>query len=153
MYDSRDSTNCLISRLIETFPNYNQIYFDLRWSNLYKHNHQNRCILTDKCNYKNSVFYSSNQFFLQSRHLLFSGVFSFSKVTMTSREPQLVHWNLKSGYFGLVLKELLVFSCRTTCSALTDFILHIRKNFHLMIFPNYNQISFFINIWYKLLTR
>jgi hypothetical protein len=38
-----------------------------------------------------SVLTLSNQFFVQSRHLAFSGVFSFSQAIKTSRDPQLGH--------------------------------------------------------------
>jgi len=72
-----------------------------------------------------SVLTPSNKFFVQSRHLPFSGAFSFSQVTKTSREPQLGHEYLKSGYAGLELKGLTVFSCRMTCSALTDFMIQM----------------------------
>ena len=97
-----------------------------------------------------SVLTPWNQFFVQSRHLPVSGVFSFSQVTKTSREPQLGHKNLKSGYFGLDLKGLMVFYCRTTCSALTDFMIQMWKNYHLTIYPNYNQIIFFENNFDKI---
>ena len=38
-----------------------------------------------------------HQFFLQSRHLPFSGTIEPDNETKTSREPQLGQWNLKSG--------------------------------------------------------